>query len=200
MVSGKHHARTPHAPVDRPGGCPGPGGRRSRLRPGLAQPQYVGVHDDGGATHPVERRSARARRAPTSPATPRSPSGSPPTWPREARCRPFRPPWPANGRSCPLRSSSIKPRRRWCPAPWRPSRFPEAPNGTAGSRGQHLSADFTTSFTVAPGSTFRLQQMLAELGLPAPQLHCGLASDSPTQEGRPRSAPSPGAGPTSRPR
>jgi peptidoglycan hydrolase-like protein with peptidoglycan-binding domain len=36
--------------------------------------------------------------------------------------------------------------------------------GVVGSRGQHLSNSVTASFTVAPGSTLRLQQLLAELG------------------------------------
>ena len=42
--------------------------------------------------------------------------------------------------------------------------FPGGSQGVVGSRGQHLGAPFTASFTVAPGSTLRLQQMLAELG------------------------------------
>src|SRR3984957_10938796 len=41
---------------------------------------------------------------------------------------------------------------------------PGGTQGVVGSRGQHLAAAFTSSFTVAPGSTLRLQQMLAELG------------------------------------
>src|SRR5664280_2060065 len=41
---------------------------------------------------------------------------------------------------------------------------PGGADGAAGSRGQHLATTFTTSFTVAQGSTLRLQQMLAELG------------------------------------
>jgi peptidoglycan hydrolase-like protein with peptidoglycan-binding domain len=41
------------------------------------------------------------------------------------------------------------------------------PGGTAGllgAQGQHLTADTTATFTVAPGSTLRLQQLLAQLG------------------------------------
>jgi peptidoglycan hydrolase-like protein with peptidoglycan-binding domain len=41
---------------------------------------------------------------------------------------------------------------------------PGGPSGVVGSRGQHLASNVTTSFTVAPGSTLRLQQLLAELG------------------------------------
>jgi lipoprotein-anchoring transpeptidase ErfK/SrfK len=36
--------------------------------------------------------------------------------------------------------------------------------GVLGSEGQHLADTVTTNFTVAPGSTLRLQQLLAELG------------------------------------
>jgi lipoprotein-anchoring transpeptidase ErfK/SrfK len=41
---------------------------------------------------------------------------------------------------------------------------PGGDTGVQGSRGQHLANTVTTSFTVAPGSTLRLQQLLAELG------------------------------------
>jgi peptidoglycan hydrolase-like protein with peptidoglycan-binding domain len=41
---------------------------------------------------------------------------------------------------------------------------PGGSGGVVGSLGQHLAQDVTTQFTVAPGSTLRLQQLLAELG------------------------------------
>jgi peptidoglycan hydrolase-like protein with peptidoglycan-binding domain len=60
---------------------------------------------------------------------------------------------------------------------------PGGPTGTTGSRGQHLDAAFTTSFTVAPGSTLRLQQMLAELGYLPLNFTAASPLTSPTQEG-----------------
>jgi peptidoglycan hydrolase-like protein with peptidoglycan-binding domain len=51
-----------------------------------------------------------------------------------------------------------------------------------GSRGQHLDASFTTSFTVAPGSTLRLQQMLAELGYLPLNFTAASPLTSPTEE------------------
>ena len=41
---------------------------------------------------------------------------------------------------------------------------PGGPSGLVGTKGQHLATSSTASFTVAPGSTLRLQQLLAELG------------------------------------
>src|SRR5579859_2396594 len=41
---------------------------------------------------------------------------------------------------------------------------PGGSGGVTGSYGQHLAQDVTSQFTVAPGSTLRLQQLLAELG------------------------------------
>ena len=41
---------------------------------------------------------------------------------------------------------------------------PGGSSGIVGSQGQHLAQDATSQFTVAPGSTLRLQQLLAELG------------------------------------
>ena len=41
---------------------------------------------------------------------------------------------------------------------------PGGPTGLEGAEGQRLAATVTTTFTVAPGSTIRLQQLLAELG------------------------------------
>jgi peptidoglycan hydrolase-like protein with peptidoglycan-binding domain len=60
---------------------------------------------------------------------------------------------------------------------------PGGPSGTTGSRGQHLAADVTASFTVAPGSTLRLQQMLAELGYLPLNFTAASPLTSPTQEG-----------------
>jgi peptidoglycan hydrolase-like protein with peptidoglycan-binding domain len=55
--------------------------------------------------------------------------------------------------------------------------------GAVGSRGQHLAGPYTTSFTVAPGSTLRLQQMLAELGYLPLDFTAAAPLTSPTQEG-----------------
>jgi lipoprotein-anchoring transpeptidase ErfK/SrfK len=63
---------------------------------------------------------------------------------------------------------------------------PDGTNGVVGSRGQHLSAPFATSFTVAPGSTLRLQQMLAELGYLPLNFTAASPLTSPTQEGDPQ--------------
>jgi peptidoglycan hydrolase-like protein with peptidoglycan-binding domain len=41
---------------------------------------------------------------------------------------------------------------------------PGGSGGVIGSLGQHMAQSVTTQFTVAPGSTLRLQQLLAELG------------------------------------
>jgi hypothetical protein len=60
---------------------------------------------------------------------------------------------------------------------------PGGSTGIVGSRGQHLAATFTTSFTVAPGSTLRLQQMLAELGYLPVTFTAASPQTSPTQEG-----------------
>jgi peptidoglycan hydrolase-like protein with peptidoglycan-binding domain len=59
---------------------------------------------------------------------------------------------------------------------------PGGATGVIGSRGQHLAATFTTSFTVAPGSTLRLQQMLAELGYLPLNFTAASPLTSPTQE------------------
>jgi lipoprotein-anchoring transpeptidase ErfK/SrfK len=63
---------------------------------------------------------------------------------------------------------------------------PDGPHGVVGSRGQHLDAPFTASFTVAPGSTLRLQQMLAELGYLPLNFTAASPLTSPTQEGDPQ--------------
>jgi lipoprotein-anchoring transpeptidase ErfK/SrfK len=63
---------------------------------------------------------------------------------------------------------------------------PGGSQGVVGSRGQHLSAPFTASFTVAPGSTLRLQQMLAELGYLPLNFTAASPLTSPTQEGDPQ--------------
>jgi peptidoglycan hydrolase-like protein with peptidoglycan-binding domain len=59
---------------------------------------------------------------------------------------------------------------------------PGGASGVVGSRGQHLDASFTTSFTVAPGSTLRLQQMLAELGYLPLNFTAASPLTSPTEE------------------
>jgi peptidoglycan hydrolase-like protein with peptidoglycan-binding domain len=53
--------------------------------------------------------------------------------------------------------------------------IPGGSNGVTGSRGQHLAATLTDAFTVAPGSTLRLQQLLAEQGY----LPLAFAPDAP---------------------
>jgi peptidoglycan hydrolase-like protein with peptidoglycan-binding domain len=63
---------------------------------------------------------------------------------------------------------------------------PSGATGVVGSRGQHLAATFTTSFTVAQGSTLRLQQMLAELGYLPLNFTAASPLTSPTQEGDPQ--------------
>ena len=63
---------------------------------------------------------------------------------------------------------------------------PGGVHGVVGSRGQHLRAPFTSSFTVAPGSTLRLQQMLAELGYLPLNFTAASPLTSPTQEGDPQ--------------
>jgi lipoprotein-anchoring transpeptidase ErfK/SrfK len=63
---------------------------------------------------------------------------------------------------------------------------PGGTQGVVGSRGQHLAAAFTSSFTVAPGSTLRLQQMLAELGYLPLNFTAASPLTSPTQEGDPQ--------------
>jgi peptidoglycan hydrolase-like protein with peptidoglycan-binding domain len=60
---------------------------------------------------------------------------------------------------------------------------PGGASGIVGSRGQHLATTFTSSFTVAPGSTLRLQQMLAELGYLPLGFTPAAPLTSPTQEG-----------------
>jgi peptidoglycan hydrolase-like protein with peptidoglycan-binding domain len=60
---------------------------------------------------------------------------------------------------------------------------PGGTDGVVGARGQHLAATVTSAFTVAPGSTLRLQQLLAELGyLPLNFTAAGPVT-SPAQEG-----------------
>jgi hypothetical protein len=41
---------------------------------------------------------------------------------------------------------------------------PGGPSGVIGSQGQHMAKTVTSTFTAAPGSTLRLQELLAELG------------------------------------
>jgi peptidoglycan hydrolase-like protein with peptidoglycan-binding domain len=60
---------------------------------------------------------------------------------------------------------------------------PGGANGVVGSRGQHLAAAVTNSFTVAQGSTLRLQQLLAELGYLPLTFTAATPVTSPAQEG-----------------
>jgi len=55
--------------------------------------------------------------------------------------------------------------------------------GVLGARGQRLAANVTSSFTVAPGSTLRLQQLLAELGYLPLSFTAAAPVTSPSQEG-----------------
>jgi peptidoglycan hydrolase-like protein with peptidoglycan-binding domain len=60
------------------------------------------------------------------------------------------------------------------------------PGGTAGvlgARGQHMAAPVTDAFTVAQGSTLRLQQLLAELGYLPVSFTAAAPVTSPAQEG-----------------
>ena len=61
--------------------------------------------------------------------------------------------------------------------------IPGGPSGVVGSRGQHLAATVTSTFTVAQGSTLRLQQLLAELGYLPLTFTPAAAVTSPAQEG-----------------
>src|ERR1700733_10063530 len=55
--------------------------------------------------------------------------------------------------------------------------------GVVGSEGQHLKQTATSQFSVAPGSTLRLQQLLAELGYLPLTFTPAAPVTSPTQEG-----------------
>ena len=55
--------------------------------------------------------------------------------------------------------------------------------GVVGARGQHLAASVSSAFTVAPGSTLRLQQLLAELGYLPLNFTPAAPVTSPAQEG-----------------
>jgi peptidoglycan hydrolase-like protein with peptidoglycan-binding domain len=61
--------------------------------------------------------------------------------------------------------------------------IPGGATGVVGSRGQHLAETVTDSFTVAQGSTLRLQQLLAELGYLPLTFTAAAPVTSPTQEG-----------------
>lgn len=56
-------------------------------------------------------------------------------------------------------------------------------SGVVGARGQHLASTMTQSFTVAPGSILRLQELLAELGYLPLTFTPAAPVTSPTQEG-----------------
>ena len=60
---------------------------------------------------------------------------------------------------------------------------PGGPAGAVSSEGRHLAQTFTSPFTVAPGSTLRLQQLLAELGYLPLTFTPASPLTSPTQEG-----------------
>jgi peptidoglycan hydrolase-like protein with peptidoglycan-binding domain len=60
---------------------------------------------------------------------------------------------------------------------------PGGVDGIVGSRGQHLDSTVTSSFTVAQGSTLRLQQLLAELGYLPLTFTPAAPVTSPAQEG-----------------
>jgi peptidoglycan hydrolase-like protein with peptidoglycan-binding domain len=55
--------------------------------------------------------------------------------------------------------------------------------GVVGAHGQHLAASVSSAFTVAQGSTLRLQQLLAELGYLPLNFNPAAPVTSPTQEG-----------------
>ncbi len=60
---------------------------------------------------------------------------------------------------------------------------PGGSSGVVGSQGQHLAQNVTSQFTVAPGSTLRLQQLLAELGYLPLTFTPASPVTSPSQEG-----------------
>jgi len=60
---------------------------------------------------------------------------------------------------------------------------PGGATGVVGSEGQHLAQTVTSQFTVAPGSTLRLQQLLADLGYLPLTFTPSSPLTSPTQEG-----------------
>ena len=60
---------------------------------------------------------------------------------------------------------------------------PGGPTGVTGAHGQHLAASVSSTFTVAQGSTLRLQQLLAELGYLPLNFTPAAPVTSPTQEG-----------------
>jgi peptidoglycan hydrolase-like protein with peptidoglycan-binding domain len=61
--------------------------------------------------------------------------------------------------------------------------IPGGSSGVIGSLGQHMGASVTSSFTAAPGSTLRLQELLAELGYLPLSFTPAAPLTSPTQEG-----------------
>jgi peptidoglycan hydrolase-like protein with peptidoglycan-binding domain len=60
---------------------------------------------------------------------------------------------------------------------------PGGSTGVLGAHGQHLAASVSSAFTVAQGSTLRLQQLLAELGYLPLNFTPAAPVTSPTQEG-----------------
>jgi hypothetical protein len=60
---------------------------------------------------------------------------------------------------------------------------PGGPAGAVGAKGQHMVAAFEQAFTVAQGSTLRLQQLLAELGYLPLTFTAAAPVTSPAQEG-----------------
>jgi peptidoglycan hydrolase-like protein with peptidoglycan-binding domain len=60
---------------------------------------------------------------------------------------------------------------------------PGGPSGAIGSEGQHMAKTVTSTFTVAAGSTLRLQELLAELGYLPLSFTPAAPLTSPTQEG-----------------
>ena len=89
-----------------------------------------------------------------------------------------------SGRCSPRRCCSIKPPAPLVPGTTETITVPGGPNGVVGSRGPAPGRQrVTTSFTVAQGSTLRLQQMLAELGYLPLNFTPAAPVTSPTQEG-----------------
>ena len=75
---------------------------------------------------------------------------------------------------------------------------PDGAHGVVGSRGQHLRAPFTSFLHRCPGLHAPTAADVGRARLPPPQLHCGVAPRRrPPRKATPRSARSPGAGPTS---
>ena len=83
-------------------------------------------------------------------------------------------------------SSSSWPTVRSYPGSTETLTIPGGPAGLLGADGQRLAASTTVAFTVAPGSTLRLQQLLAQLGYLPVTFTPASQPTSPQQEADPQ--------------